>query len=182
MVASYRSNRSLVGPASQRSWQPPILTNLPNDESNLNCGTLPVPSPDRPCCCYKPLLSMTGTGIHLPMSDLGLIYSVSYHFVHSILLLHTSRCRISGALPAAWMRCDSTMYARAVLGGRYLTAGSTCSTTQSSAQRTNPPPYTAPPPVPLRSPAHSRHPRAEAWSRLPCGSATLSRWRYQTTA
>ena len=43
LLASYRPNRFLNGPEAQRSWAPPVTTNLPNDESNLNCGTLPAP-------------------------------------------------------------------------------------------------------------------------------------------
>jgi hypothetical protein len=43
--ASYRANKTAVagqGPeAQQRAWGAPVLTNLPNDESNLNAGTLP---------------------------------------------------------------------------------------------------------------------------------------------
>jgi hypothetical protein len=43
--ASYRANKTAVsgqGPETQqRAWGAPVLTNLPNDESNLNTGTLP---------------------------------------------------------------------------------------------------------------------------------------------
>lgn len=43
--ASYRANKTAVagqGPeAQQRAWGAPLLTNLPNDESNINAGTLP---------------------------------------------------------------------------------------------------------------------------------------------
>jgi hypothetical protein len=43
--ASYRANKTAAageGPeAQQRAWGAPVMTNLPNDESNINTGTLP---------------------------------------------------------------------------------------------------------------------------------------------
>ena len=56
--ASYRENRSSSagqGPeALQRAWQAPVLTNIPNDESNLNTGSLPDGSVCLFCNTHKP--------------------------------------------------------------------------------------------------------------------------------
>ncbi len=68
--ASYRENRSSLpgqGPGElQRAWSPPVVTNIPNDESNLNTGTLPDGSVyllNNPLFRPKPALASTSQDV-----------------------------------------------------------------------------------------------------------------------